>query len=564
MSRFLDNPALQFIWFPVLFFAAQFAGLSLASNEQPSEHRQTVYRTSFVCTFLCFVLSLWSRLRLNNFAQFKKCGSWGNVTALAATITLVAVLFYTTPRVVVDMYASVCLPLLAIPWMLLQAYAVLLCTLKVHAMLTSTVRSVAERSQQTVATFFLNKGLAIPSIKVIMVGYLIIFGACAAVAIVPWCSSLFPGSIGGSVLLCTLLGACVVTYYSVRWEVNRGLLVPAVVILYTATLVIGILQVDPGNYHSSAAFEGEGHLLPSEDASYSSAVHAQHAVEAVAHSASIVVAAPAPPHWQQQQQHEGALHQYEWANDVRLWVICAVTVGYYVLNYRECCIADVRKGFRKAAACWHCRTGAIKTRMVEDEVIAVAGEDSNTEVADQEGLLTGEMPTISRWGARSSILGASTSLDLESGANTQQVESGDSGSARGKSPATSSPEDYLTAHYVRMLLLVGYSALLLTRWRPANGAEWVAWSALDSMSPAARQAAASTLSQQYYVLGMQLLGWLLVWGMYAYALYSAYAVNCRYRQTRMLMFERDFAHSKTAEVLECEVGSVQECRDNTT
>jgi hypothetical protein len=389
-----------------------------------------------------------------------------------------------------------------------------------HKIATDKIRAAVQQSNQTMHDYFANKSTATAGANIqlsrwISAVYLIVHGVCMALAILPFLSGLFPSFLSTAALCISITVAIAITYLSAQREVNRGMLVPAVMVLYTSTLILVVLFADPNNPHNTS-FPTASHASRYEpgETTYS--------------------------------RHSAELRSYVYANDVRLCMFYLVTVYYIIAYYQEYTLHDIRDNVLRAYTIarvqltkWYGKYSARQSKRGADadleegdcttdahrDAQLIAGKEQNQQEA--ESLMQAEE------GSSSS---ASASARVEDSPSSTQA-------------ATAGPGQYLSSHYARMLCLVGYTALLLTRWGAEDGADWVTLSDLRLMTAPVAEAARSTLTQQRYVLGVLLLSWLAVLGMYACSFYCTYSVRSAYYQARQKLQDNEFGHSLTAEVV---------------
>lgn len=480
-----------FCWFPPSYTAFQVwnAARCVAGTGTPEMVYQTTISSSFICSVLILACAS-SVLRQRWSALFGGNLNWKSFAFWMGVATVFIVIRVRLPHSFTTLYVQLVLPILGLPWILLEGYVVLRLALLLHSSLTKPLRTLAGKSQQTVATVVRNNGngstqdgAIIRTAKWVAVGYGLVFAASVAFAIWPWWSGQFPGLLCQCVMLATLVLSCVLTYYSARGEVNRGLLVPAAMIFYVTTLVTSVLVTSNGG-------------------------------------------------------KSGAIAGYAFANDVRAWIVFTATVLFCVLKYDDFSVVDVKEGLLRFGAkvlaglrarclCW-LRRHSDNKRDTEEDVISSGGgkRSSDTRIAleleMEERIDSADAALIS------TAPTDSVEADLERGERNRRVAALAGGLT---SPSVSSLGDYLAVHYLRMLFLVNYLPLLLAGWMPEADRAGVA-------------------GQQAYVHAVHLLGWLGVCVMYIYAMCCVYSVNHKYAVARRTLFTQEFGHSRSAEVPE--------------
>jgi hypothetical protein len=514
--------AVYYAWFPVVYIATQLLWVSLAAN---LDDQDVIWRNSTMFSgicIVCLVVSLSARARSAVYAVFAGSVGWVKVASGAGAATAAMLLYVSTPDTVIQLYSQYATPLLAVPWAVMQAYVLLWYSVRVHSAVMKTVRSAAQAYKQTVSIYLRSNANESPSdiktlrmAKLVAVGYAVVFAVSMVQVFWPWCCGLFVGTTSTCAMWLTMVLVCVLAFYSLSWEVNRGLMAPAVIASYLSTLVVGILLTDAGNT-LNAAFQ-----IRSADAS-----GANDTIGYIRHNA--------------------ALDWFAYCNSVRLWVVFAMTVYYCIFHYDDFTMVEVRDGVARVTASVYRSTAGrwLPSRVMqgwtkrsrETENSAYIEEDIDGDHGDAAGFLGTPNSDIS---------------DLELGKSNVLRSDRDATEPISPSAAsTTTSTDYLVVHYVRMLLMVNYMATLLAHWGPVDTTQhWVTAADLPRMTASARAAALTVLAQQYYIHTLQLVGWVAVCGMYAYAMYCAYVVNDKYRKARLALFQEEFGRSRTAEVV---------------
>ena len=540
-----------------------------------------IHRTSFAFAILHCILLLINTTSNKVFKSLLLCRNTGNLqwfTRVGSVTLIVITLFFGTPDWFIQTYASIIAPILGMMWLVFQGYIILYLALQLHVFISCKVRDALKSPEETVGItiyglnyqinpVYLSRGITTIYI-ILFISIVVLLGNIAT-------SNIFPSSLSTTVIaVSTVLGILSIAI-STNKNTNRGLLIPTLFMVYMISIVLSILFLDPTNPHNITI-----HTSSSSGSSTGSSGY---------HNSVFI-------------RYSALLQGYINYNDVMNGIIYIICVYFCIVHYHHSTIGEARTVLKRSYDTIVSMTKLLCIQRWRSDV------GSGKRASEEEGwleptsellpgvpalsLLRSSSHSSSNSGSGSSSHNINNSVELKRDEEVNALEEGFSkegehewnqdgdtttattstaalrssqeqqvnSSATDKASTTAAvatgggqdiidPLAYLPMHYIRMILLITYTALILTNWSLLDGtSSRVTITDLHIIDISTRMTFAQTLTHQYFILSLYIIAWIFIWVMYIISLYSTYNMKCQY-----VKIQYNLSHIKYSECSDAEV-----------
>ena len=575
---------IPFIWSPVLFWIVLGLVFLIYNvqliddnfNQRSTEisiYRFMIHRTSFAFTILHCILLLINTTSNKVFKSLLLCRNTGNLqwfTRVGSVTLIIITLFFGTPDWFIQTYASIIAPILGIMWLVYQGYIILYLALKLHVFISCKVTEALKSPEETVGItiyglnyqinpVYISRGITTIYI-ILFISIVILLGNIAT-------SNIFPSSLSTTIIaVSTVLGILSIAI-STNKNTNRGLLIPTLFMVYMISIVLSILFLDPANPHNITI-----HTSSSGSSGYHNSVFIR---------------------------YSSLLQGYMIYNDVMNGIIYIICVYFCIMHYHHSTIGEARTVLKRSShtivsmtklLCiqrWRSDVGSGKRASEEEGWLEPTSEllpgvpalsllrssshsssnsgssriNNSVELKRDEevnSLEEGFSKEGEReWSHDGDTTTATTSTAALRSSQEQQVNSSTTTDKASTTAAVTAgggqdildPLAYLPMHYIRMILLITYTALILTNWSLLDGtSSRVSIADLHIVDTSTRMTFEHTLTHQYFILSLYIIAWIFIWVMYIISLYSTYNMKCQYIKIRYNSSHKKYSECSDAEV----------------